>query len=194
MVLSVGLQTRERWEDQVKRMRAAGIDLPDVDHEQVRDFHLRGQYDFISRKGHHLGREFKVLNRILPNFFARKWTVLRAAKDSQGFITSDQPVCLTWTNPSERDDRIPPGFGMKSTDVFFPVSRQTALVGRFGGDEQVLAADIFDVSACNGIVIQLSRRQVYAANDSFLYRIGTLADIKEGRHLIQDVTVLRDSA
>jgi hypothetical protein len=181
MVLELNLQTRERWEGLVKRMRADGIEVKDVDYEVMRDFQQRGEYDFIFPAGFHHRQEFKLLDKVLPYFFERKWTVLRAAPGSEGFITSDQPVCLTWTNPSERAGLPLPGFGTMNTDIFFPVSRKTALLGRFEGQEQVLRADVFDVSACNGTVIQLSRRQVYAATDAFLYRARPLSALREGR-------------
>jgi hypothetical protein len=189
IMFSLNLRTRERWECQVKKMQAAGIEVKDVDYELIRDFHQRGEYDIIFPTGYHHRIEFESLDKVLPYLFGRKWTVLRAAPESEGFITSDQPVCLTWTNPSA--GLSSPGFGLINTDVFFPVSRQIALLGRFEGPEQVRRADVFDVSACNGIMIQLSRRQVYAATDTFLYRRGPLSALREGRKLIQDIATHR---
>lgn len=41
----------------------------------------------------------------------RKWVVLKPPRESSGFVTSDHPVCLMFSDPARRGKFYGPGHG-----------------------------------------------------------------------------------
>ena len=96
LMMSLVLATPERWESQVRQMKAAGVidDEPRVSYEQVKRFHEKGEYDIEISTASHIAREFKTHDSVLKTMAARKWLLCIADLESGGFISSDHPVCL----------------------------------------------------------------------------------------------------
>jgi Protein of unknown function (DUF4238) len=111
--------------------------------------------------------------------------VLEANEGSGGFVTTDVPVCITWSDGQDHGV-FSPGFGVQGTEVIVPVSTNLALRGTFEGEENVVEADIFTVGSVNSIQISNAERQVYAHDYSFNYLRPFPAEIGSGATLIQD--------
>jgi hypothetical protein len=96
-----------------------------------------------------------------------KWR-MRASGSCPCFVTTDVPICLTWSDGQDHGI-FSPGFGEKGTEIIFPISTTLTLRGSFEGDENVVDADIFTVGSVNSIVIGNANKQVYAHDHSFNY-------------------------
>jgi Protein of unknown function (DUF4238) len=125
LVLDVSLATPERWAAQVKKAREAGYlkDVPKVaelSYEQMRKFAREANFNISVPRECHIQLEFETFNKMLPILLERNWLLLRAPQESGGFITSDHPVVLIWSDPAMRRGFHSPGFGLTGTEVFLP--------------------------------------------------------------------------
>lgn len=71
----------------------------------------------------------------------RKWTLYLVPGDYGEFITTSRPVVIAYIAP----EKVPlylrhsPGFGLKNTEVYFPLTKHALLVGRWDGDEKTIS-------------------------------------------------------
>lgn len=137
----------------------------------MKDFIDGEKYSITMSTTGHVERELHLVDTVLPLLGQRHWFLMRAAPDSGGFATSDHPVSLIWSEQRERGFFNSPGFGLKGTEVVFPVSHDLAIVGTF--EEPVGAGDITNeqVALVNGIVVAHSERQIYSRDDKFVYML-----------------------
>jgi hypothetical protein len=108
--------------------------------EHLKKFHQKKAYTIKVSKEYHIYMEFAQIEALLPYLAGRNWLIILATNDSGPFITTDNPVNLTWKNPEKIQPfyRNSPGYGMKDTQVYFPVSKNLALVGEFDGRNGVM--------------------------------------------------------
>jgi hypothetical protein len=146
------------------------------------------QYRLETPPSTHLHMEMGIFEKILPLIFGRKWMLLKAPASGTGFITSDHPVCLSWSDPKERSGfSPPPGLGLMGTQLLFPISNELAMIGAFEIDEDEIDADESLVARVNGSVIVHAERQIYARNDDFLYKMLHHSEIMPGADLLDDL-------
>jgi Protein of unknown function (DUF4238) len=182
----IGVATKERWESQVARMKAAGIrdnssSVPS--YEEMKKFIKERRYKIEVRKELSISLEIDEHNPLLQHLGDRRWQILVANEGSGGFVTTDVPVCLTWLDGPNHGM---PGFGRPGTQVIFPISTNLALRGTFEGEENVVDADIFTVAGINRILICNAEKQVYAHDHSFKYLKPFPQEIGRGATLVQD--------
>ena len=185
--------TPEIWESQINQAKANGFIKNDADtsREKMKEFLRRGEWKVEVDPGQHLHREFKTFDKILPYIFCRKWVLLKAPPDTTGFISSDHPMCLMWSDPKRYNSIGGPGLGLLDTNIIFPVSNELALVGAIEGDEVGLEASEMQISAINGIIIMNAERQVYARDSDFAYVINSNGKIMRGDSLHSDSCCVR---
>ena len=129
------------------------------------------------------------IQSILPFLDDRNWLKIRSNNDSGPFITTDNPVNLTWNEP----EKVPffirksPGFGMKDTRVYFPISKSLAIVGEFDGPDGVIDGTRELVAAFNSGMLMYSYKQVYAPNIGFYY-LGKDGNILEGNRILNEIS------
>lgn len=186
-VMDIALETRQRWESQVRQMKDRGIAIADdITYEDVKDFHDSKAYKIEVRQDHHIEMELAAIEAVLPCLDRRNWLIVKSNEHSGPFITTDNPVNLTWKEP----DNIPPvfrnspGYGMRDTQVYFPVSKKLALIGEFDGPERVIDAPRALVAALNTKMLILSHNQVFAPSLNFSYR-GEEGEVYSGRDLVK---------
>lgn len=182
--MDVAISSPEIWATQVRKAKAAGFIKPDADtdYEKMRAFLKADAYDIVISPADHVITELDVFDGVLPLFFERAWSVLRAPQGATGFITSDQPVCLMWSEPPiPGRRRPPPGFGRPDTLVLFPLAPSLALVGSFEGDDRVIDANTSQIADFNWTMIENARRQIYARDPDFLYRLEADEPPRSGR-------------
>jgi hypothetical protein len=83
-----------------------------------------GKYRLRLDQNYQISLELMLLDYILPLLFRRGWVLVRAPEGSGGFITSDSPFYLTWSDPAKRKGDLAPGLAMNGTDIYFPVFRR----------------------------------------------------------------------
>jgi len=186
-MMKLSTATRERWEAESARIRAEGYEGPDVSYDDMRAFAKGDEYRIDVPTERHLEMEMKSWDRIADMLRARKWMLFRAPVGHAGFVTSDHPVCLMWSDPGMRDCFYSPGFGLKKTQVVFPISRDLVMIGAFEIDDMEAHADDKLISEINASIIASSNRQVYAQSDQFLFRFGHHDRIMRGSEMIEDL-------
>jgi hypothetical protein len=162
VMMDMTLSSKERWEAQLKRAQASGDVAPDtsVTYEEMKALQREGSFRLEVATETHIQTELKGFDALLPYLDARKWIFLRAPKDSGGFITCDHPVLLTWTDPSMRGKFHPPGYGLKGTEVMFPLSHRVAMIGAFDIQDQTIDIPEEGVAGFNGGAVASAERQV----------------------------------
>src|SRR5262249_20223212 len=116
----------------------------------------------------HILHEMEGLDAILPYIFKRKWALLKCRDDSGGFVTSDHPVCLMWSEPK---GRRPVGFGLSGTEIVFPLCNRLAMVGAFEIEDSEMTATEELIADINGTLIHFAERHVYARDYNFHYSL-----------------------
>lgn len=185
--------TPQRFEAQIKSAKAAGfIDQgADVDYKTMREFLEKEEYKIELLTTGQLQRELKIFDKILPLIFHRKWMLFKAPPGTSGFVTSDHPVCLMWSDPKKRGGFYPPGLALLETQIVFPVSNELVLIGAFEIEDDEVDADKLLIAQINGSIILHSTRQVYARDSDFLYKMQHNSEIMRGADLLDDQCMSR---
>ncbi|MCW5716751.1 MAG: DUF4238 domain-containing protein [Bauldia sp.] len=196
-IMSLALASRERWEGQVKQMVAAGASKgAGPDYEVVKKFHESGKYRIEVPIERHLEIAAPLVDAVFPHLVRRGWTLIRPSAEAGEFLSSDHPVCLTWSDPSSRAGLYGPGFGLDGTAVVFPLRHDLAVLGTFESRDAFLdGISEINVARVNRTVSEFCQRQVYARNYGFVYAIaeaGTVA-VRKGSRLVGDPTFRRGS-
>src|SRR5262249_37717232 len=137
--------------------------------------------------------EFNVMNELrfhdtyVQRYEARRWQMLVASDGPGGFVTSDHPVCLRW---SDGQDHGPIGIAVPRTEVIFPLSPQLLMRGTYEGEENVVQADADTVAGINSLLISNIHNQVYAQDALFQYKRGPEQEVGSGAHLHDDKVFL----
>ncbi len=154
----------------------------------MKDFFERGEYTIEVATERDIKLEFSTFDKLLPLMFGRKWLLLSASKTSGGFVTSDHQVCLIWSQPGLRG---PIGFGLKKTEVIFPLSLNLTVIGPFELEDAELDVPDDTVAAINGIIIAFAERQVYARDGNFKYQLRADDVPRKASKLMSDPAFLR---
>lgn len=188
ITMDLTLASRERYESSIARAVNDGfIDADqDVSYEQAREFFEGGEFKIEVPTTRHVLDEMKMLESVLPCLFKRNWLLLSAPADSGGFITTDHPVVLQWSDARDRGSFYSPGFGLPNTIVIFPLSHDLALSGSFEGREAAIDVSIEFVATINAIIIAHGHRQIYARDDRFQY-MNTQGVLRRGSDLLTDL-------
>ncbi|MBR0654586.1 DUF4238 domain-containing protein [Plastoroseomonas arctica] len=160
------------WNSQMRQVKEAGFIEKEsaVTRKQARDFLQRGEYTIDMNTGYQVGLELNALDTVLRCCADRHWILLRAPPDSPGFITSDHPVCLFWSDLNMRSGLLPPGHGMKATEVLFPISSGLAWIGTFEHPARIIDATEEKVRTFNAAVLSVCHRQVYGTDGDCAYQ------------------------
>lgn len=172
-VMDLTLATQERYESSfAKAARAGALKAGEIlPYDRMREFVDRGEYTISVSTTHHVGQELSLVDAILPLLGQRKWLLARALPGTGGFITSDHPVVLQWTDRPMTGVLGGPGFALRGTEVLFSVSHDLALIGTFEGPDGVIDVDERQVALMNGVILGNWQRQIYARDDRFRYRM-----------------------
>lgn len=172
-MMHLSVATEDRYEATFGRAVKDGhvAPNPEVDYQSMKEFIDGEQYKITMATTRHVENELHMHESILGLLGHRQWCLLRAAPGSGGFITSDHPTCLIWTQQRDRGFFSSPGVGLKGTEVVFPVSYDLAIIGLFERipDVRDVGPDI--VAHVNGVVAHHSDRQVYARDDKFVFML-----------------------
>jgi hypothetical protein len=165
----------------VDSARKAGADLPEEpDYEAMRKFIEGDQFRVEVDQSWLVGQIFQSIDILLPLLGSRQWSLLIADDETCDFVTSDNPVAVSWSQPQPRGF-FGPAFGLRRTDVTFPVSRGLVMLGRFEGRPMVLRADRRMVATVNYRTSGNGERLVCSPREEFPCLrpdgIGTSADL-----------------
>ena len=108
------------WESHLRRAQASGyVSETNVSFEDMKKFFEEREYSIEFSPGGNSQVEFSTLDHLIPILGQRYWSLLLAPDPGPDFICSDRPVALTFKD-SQREGPI--GYGLKNTEIFFPIS------------------------------------------------------------------------
>lgn len=139
-VMNLVLENKERWESQINEMEETTGKPSKVTYEEAKDFHERGEYTIEVARERHIQTEVALYNSVLQLLGKRKWTLYLVPGDYGQFITTSRPVVIAYIDPEKVPAylRHSPGFGLKNTEVYFPLTKHALLIGRWDGDEKTV--------------------------------------------------------
>jgi hypothetical protein len=109
----------------LKRAQKTGyISETGISFELYKQFMEEGKVAFPPESN--LRIELRTFDNLLKTLGQRTWSLLVAPASGPEFICSDHPVALTWKKSGRGG---PIGYGLKNTEVFFPIGPQTAFYG-----------------------------------------------------------------
>ena len=169
-IIAMTFESKERWGAQVAQIKQdTGEDISDgTTFEEMKSLFERGAFEISISKEHQIHTELLGMQRITELLHQRNWVLLKAGDDAGELITTDNPVSLTFNNP-ELSPFVSPGFGLPDTMVYFPVSKNLALVGEFDGEDGVRVANRHLVAIFNSKIIANSYQRVLASKSNFNY-------------------------
>jgi hypothetical protein len=103
-------------------------------------------------------------NTIVDLLYQRNWSV--AFAEEGNFITSDDPVTLNWIDHMI----LPPGFGVRNTEVVVPLAKNLVLLGAY--EELPFVVGSFNaarVALVNSHTCRTAKRFAYGPSKEFLH-------------------------
>ncbi len=188
---TMGMQASnsKAWALKMEEAKQEGTIEQDDDTEKLRHLLLQGNAFKVGLSvAGHLHFEFSAVAFIAKMLAQRHWILLRAPQDKTGFITSDNPVTLTWYD--QEGTPYSPGLGLPNTQLLFPIANELGLMGTFEYPSQFLDANDEAIAGFNGNTIIHRNRQVYARDSDFLYQMKHNERAMRGFELLTDQAVL----
>jgi hypothetical protein len=158
----------------------------DVTYAEMREAFESGKFKLVLGNNALISIELQLLDHVMPLLLRRGWHLLLAPEGSGGFITSDRPFWLMWTDPAMRQEPFAPGLAMMGTDIYFPISPRLAVVGAFDVGNTVEDVDEATVAVANSCMTAGAHRQVYAPDHKFSYAQTREEIARTGNQLISD--------
>ena len=171
-MLDVAFATEERWKQEMERLRRSGYEVnDDVTYEDVVRFLRPENHTFSVNNEEHIRTEVRLVDTVLECLEKRSWRMIRTTEEIGWFVTTDNPVGLAWLDPETVPaiHRNSPGHCLKGTWLYFPLRKDCALVGFFGGRDEVIAADRRLVALMNCHLMTLSQGEVYSPTRDFYW-------------------------
>lgn len=173
-VAQILIGTREIWESTARRAEASKPaeerrELKPEDYDNVKALIDSDEYDVVTHQNTYISQELNTFETVLRTLMDRKWILQVATSKAGDFITSDHPVVLRNTRDIPGPFGRAAGHGMRNTILVFPLTRRTALVGQFEGDDGVIPVGASIVAQTNSMLIDNAKAQVYAYDESFQY-------------------------
>ena len=186
MLLQAHVRSPEQWQAQIDRMTKAGYPKPELPYEEIRDYVRRGEFDLNVSTTQHVKVELQAFETVLTALADRNWALWRAAPGSGGYITTDHPVCLVWTDAEMAHKRLPVGLAHRRTQVLFPLSKGLLMTGvREEFREGVYGAPQHLVAMANSILIGFAEDQIYSADDQYMHLSGPTDELLRGAELLK---------
>ena len=194
--MELATATKERWEGQMKEAREAGHlkGTQNISYEDMREFVRKKQYRIGLKNEFQIATEMGGVEAILPTLFDRKWVTFVPPDNSSGFITSDHPVCLMFSDPKKRQQFFGPGHGIPGTEIIFPIGRRLAAVGAFEIKNGEARLDEEGVAGVNGALVAFAERQIYAHDVDFTYSRQYAEKPRRGAELVNDLIFCRNTS
>jgi hypothetical protein len=187
--------SRERWESVARRAEGARPpeerrEINPDDYEKVKELIDSDEYNVVTHQNTHIRLELDTFETVLKTLLHRKWVLQVATPNAGDFVTCDHPVVLRNTRDIGGPYGRAAGHGMRNTMLLFPLTRKTALIGAFEGEDGVIPAGAGLIARTNSMIIDNATAQVYAYDDTFRYMKG--GTFYAGKDLYKDPdTVLR---
>lgn len=162
--------TKDRWESSVNRLKK---DKPDfkynLDYESMKKFIDDDGYDILVAKNYKLSMMLSGIDVMISLLSKRQWSLWISADLCNGFICSDNPVSIMWSDGKLAPGPFKlPGFGINNTDVLMPISKNIALIGKFESNYGGIA-DEHIIATINTRTMMFAQRFIYSNKNNFCW-------------------------
>lgn len=186
-LLEKNVSTKEQWKNQNAQMLESGEMVnPDITYEEMKNVIDDKQYNIQINREHQIHMELVGMDQISKLLHERNWKLVVAENDSSEFITCDNPVSLSWHYPDRIPRHMSPGFGLKDTMVYFPVSKRLSLVGEFESENAISRGNKQLIAMLNGKIIGNCYKRIFAPNKNFNF-------IAKGHELKRGITLIKNA-
>jgi len=188
-MMCLSLESKERWEAQEAKKQEGNPEYEsNVTYEELKDFFDSKEYKIELTTEHHIRNESIMVEAILPCLYGRNWVLIQSTDETGPFITTDNPVSLTWNQPEKIPPfyRASPGFGMGDTQVYFPVSKDLAMVGEFDKEDKTIIGNKELVAILNTKMLHNTYKQIYAPKIGFHFYSKNGA-ILDGNRILNEI-------
>lgn len=175
-MIAENVSSEEIWQSSLERMKERGVHVDDtLAFADVRAFVDDAQYKINIDQTYLIGLEMQMIQPVFDALIRRRWCFV-SAPDGFDFITSDNPVVLSWTDGIDRGI-YSPGHGVSGTTVFFPLSHSLAILGTFEEQVAFLQYSSDHVVAANTHVARHADMQIYARSGQFKVHLRDIAHV-----------------
>ena len=156
---------KETWEKKFKAESNKEVAVNnEITFERMKEFVKGRKYKIEFNSESNLRYELKVFGEILLLLGSRKWSLIVAPAEGPEFICSDHPVTLV----HKKNQTGPLGFGLKNTEVFFPLSPNLGLFGVFESPlKSIIQAAPEFVAILNSRTLINAKRHVFSRFKTF---------------------------
>ncbi len=158
--MSMTMSSEKIYKDQCLQ---AGIKEEDIlPYEEQKKFtEDKSRYTLEVNQEVHIKSEIEAIEELVNILYQRNWYLIISDETIGEFITSDYPVSIAPLNKSDNLQHL--GFGMKNTEVCFPISKYLAFSGIFENKKQkkfIATKDI--VNKINKATYDFANKQVFS--------------------------------
>ncbi len=144
--------------------RAQGIPPSEqISFDEFKEFALSDRYTIGINQGYLISLTLEQAPRLAELLAERHWCIGLAA--DSGFITSDRPVTLRWSQPVPGSQS--PGFGLGNTEVRISLSPSICLIGSFDPLPEVADLDHSQVAHFNADLVASADRFLFFRDENF---------------------------
>ena len=165
------LRSSEQFQIGKEQAIKAGLDVPDIGYEELKELIMRGFEKMPQIKNLLVIAELRMAD--YPQFRwmlnQMQWRFLTALEGNQ-FVTSDNPVVFKAIEEGERPLMNSRGLDFDGIDVFFALSPDLALYGSPDASDLQTELNVHDVARMNARTVYHARRQVYAKSYDFQFQ------------------------
>jgi len=126
------LTDENTWNNYKKRAADDGVKgVDNLSYRDARKLFIDTDWKMISHNNDFVKIELPSVERVANLLSHREWTLFDASNCFYNLITSDRPVKLFWNDSKLNEGNIGPGFAMKKSELFFPISKSFLLMGSY---------------------------------------------------------------
>lgn len=163
------VSSEENFDKEIKKLKKRNQNKNyTVTYNEFKNVIQSKDYDIEIDNNLFIENFLSVFDKMLSLLGQRHWSIHFINNDINYFITSDNPVSLTWNLPFKQNNA--PAFGLMGTEISFPVDKKTMLLGRFENDHHDSEADENFVSIANTKQIQTAHKYVFSTFEDFIWK------------------------
>ncbi len=169
-VLEIATSTPEVFASCSERVEAAGIDLGGF--QEMREF-VRSSEVRVADNDWLKVTTLEPLEVIVHTMRERNWSLLAIPDGADySFVTTEHPLKLRWTDSSLVRGPYPPGFGVRSTRVTFPLGPRAMLSGELEGRAGLSIPVDKKLAALLNTNTIMGSTYIYSSDDGFVWARG----------------------
>jgi Protein of unknown function (DUF4238) len=166
-VFDLMISNKSIWEKQLKIIALEhGNKYKDITFEEMKSFLKEKRWKLVESNENKIKREFDSVDNIYKLLLERNWILLIDESNEDWFVTSDRPVKNIWSKGNNLN--YGPGFGIKNSELYFPLSRNIILNGSYNLPSAIVTLNKRHVATLNTLQFLYTERFIYSPTSEFI--------------------------